>query len=924
MCVLACRTPFFLHRQSADGLPGKVGDTLKAIPEGAAAATYQWLADGVAIPGEDDETLLVTSLMVGKRISVTVTAEDGEEATSEETARVKSDKSAEVTISDLDGLQTDGTGIVGDTLHLSYGSELGVPQLITWYYNGAVAKSLRADAEELNNILNLATGGPIYREGEYYAIITNTEGDTFASNTLTLTFDELKAEITNFEILDDLNAAIPANITFKAKDATAVMKVTMSKDYPGTFYVFDSKVEKFTAPQGTVVLDNTKANDGYYDAVNAGVTWLDVNTADLLTAKRTLAVSGTVTSDGSTLNGLRYVAPTGEVTYMWAIDTTGAAYPATLHHDEIKRGTSYKIAYDQEGVETDNITADARTDVDCSDDFTAPYLPAPASIAVTFAAAGAPAKVTFYDDNGDKMSWLTATTIANAGFDKVEVLEGTSAEKADMTKVAVGGVFAKGVYTGNTDTNPASTYFYATAATTEGVYGAESVKLESPIKSGNVAVAASVELSEDSTTATQGNIKLKGLAADATVYVYNKTDLDSKGITFDKDASSTYVGSVDVEAGDGSKTIGGVFAKDNIGDEFVAVVIPDDGDKFAQIDNVDATTGKAFILNHTATSVAYDAEATVLSDVEDSGSQAANGVVTLDGGKDLVVKDQFGTTIDGSDTFFTPIVNKAASVTASDAGGAFREGGTAVYSVDKDGALSFALTRSSYVDAGDGYDVTILGSKFALRTPLAIAAATEIVEDPTADAWELKLGSDKIHAGAAARATLTVKSDLGLEAALVEANKNAKDTAPVTVTGGAANIAITKALTIGANTILSTAATTNTITVGAGGVLNNYGTITSAGADLFVNTAGIVNMYGGSSFTAGGVMTNNSVFTIAAAVGETVNFTATTAADLTVVDAASATTGAAGITIGATTLKPTVGSTITITGNNTATLVNPA
>lgn len=31
MCVLACLTPFFLHRQSADGLPGKVLDPAEVI-----------------------------------------------------------------------------------------------------------------------------------------------------------------------------------------------------------------------------------------------------------------------------------------------------------------------------------------------------------------------------------------------------------------------------------------------------------------------------------------------------------------------------------------------------------------------------------------------------------------------------------------------------------------------------------------------------------------------------------------------------------------------------------------------------------------------------------------------------------------------------------------------------------------------------
>ena len=156
---------------SIDNETPKVGDTLNAIVlGGAGTVTYQWLADGVAIDGATEATLKVTSDMAGKKISVTVTDEEGNVATSDPT-KVVSNVSAEITIADSSGLQEDGTGLVGDLLTLSYGSELGVPKTITWYYNEKVVKAWDSNGGQLDQALALQTGNP----GDYNGLLKDGE-----------------------------------------------------------------------------------------------------------------------------------------------------------------------------------------------------------------------------------------------------------------------------------------------------------------------------------------------------------------------------------------------------------------------------------------------------------------------------------------------------------------------------------------------------------------------------------------------------------------------------------------------------------------------------------------------------------------------------------------------------------------------------
>ena len=86
----------------------KVGDTLTATVTGAAAASYQWFADDKEIEGADEATLLVTEDMLGSVLYVVATAEDGEIATSDETAPVTAFE--ELALESVEGSQRTATG----------------------------------------------------------------------------------------------------------------------------------------------------------------------------------------------------------------------------------------------------------------------------------------------------------------------------------------------------------------------------------------------------------------------------------------------------------------------------------------------------------------------------------------------------------------------------------------------------------------------------------------------------------------------------------------------------------------------------------------------------------------------------------------------------------------------------------------------
>ena len=223
--------------------------------------TYKWEAldtataeSGVALGTSASVT--VSANEEGKFIRVTVTDNSNKSYTATTTSAVEKNNTASVTVTDLNGLQADGTGLTTDTLALSYGSGLGIPALITWYFNDTVVKSATSQASEFKGILQLDPSNEVAAtklDGTYYAVITNGEGQTFKSNSISLVYDELPAEIISINVTDDLTTA--ANIAYDKADDKAVITVNMKKAYGGKYYIYEDSIANYSNTNYTAVLD---------------------------------------------------------------------------------------------------------------------------------------------------------------------------------------------------------------------------------------------------------------------------------------------------------------------------------------------------------------------------------------------------------------------------------------------------------------------------------------------------------------------------------------------------------------------------------------------------------------------------------------------------------------------------------------------
>ena len=133
-------------------------------------------------------TLKVDASMVFKYLRVTVKGDNNSTATATTTTAVSEDTAANVTLKDDYGLQNDGTGAIGDALSVSYGSGLGTPKVVTWYFNERVVQANTSEGGNLTDALKYAAAETTKNgAGKYYVVITNAEGTQFTSNVIELT-----------------------------------------------------------------------------------------------------------------------------------------------------------------------------------------------------------------------------------------------------------------------------------------------------------------------------------------------------------------------------------------------------------------------------------------------------------------------------------------------------------------------------------------------------------------------------------------------------------------------------------------------------------------------------------------------------------------------------------------------------------------
>ena len=731
-----------------------------------------------------------------------------------------------MTVYDKNGAQSDGTGLTTDTLALSYGSGLGVPALITWYCDDIVVKSLNANAGQIQGILELnVTAENAGKAGTYYATITNTESKDYRSNDFTVVYDELPAEIGSIKISDDLTSA--ANIAYDKNDDKAVITMNMKKFYAGKYYLYESTLENYSTSNSTALLDTN----------NLTVGGIEMKTFDKMTE------GNAIKYDDVNYDYIVYYAPNGETTVMWK---TNAA---------LTRGKSYKLVFDQKELKTDDIGATARKDVTPTEPAEVAYLTAPAGVELVTVTPGSPATARLIDEAGTTLSYIgdakAGTTIANAGFTSFKIFGNDSATKTGATSQAAGVSVKAGVIeTGDLGTKD---YYYGELKTKAGVYGKDSITLESAFKASNVDIVKGIELAENATTPEQADVKLKGVVSAAKVYVVDTSDANYVAAGgFNPNDSSTYRGVVDVAAGQATASLDSIFTDEDFGDEFVAWIVPDDESVYAR------QSSDAFVLKHVAKSLDYDADGTAAALASPaSGAAATPDEITLTGNRAIVVKDQFGGAI-SSAANFDAVTDVSATIAKVDGVADHHENySTGKYSIAA-GVLSLTMTEDPDTDLNDGFTATILGSTLTFKAKNALSND----RDDKA-LWEVNLGDNNVWK-ATPGAALSAGTVGAFEQALSIANATGKSGSVVTVTM-TNDLVLNKDFTIGEYTKLDQDSYDLTVA----SKLTNKG-------ELDVTDAGAVLTVTGSYIQDGGKFSG----AVTALTGSTGKFYMDTAADI--------------------------------------------
>ena len=691
-----------------------VGDTLTAAvtPANAKVSSYQWYrstnAGNIAIAGATAATYTVKSADVGATLFCVV----NDKVVSSETAAVSAaPEEVTVTLKDEDGLQSDGTGIFADGLKVSFTDNLGTPVRVVWYKDGD------SIATETGNLtFRLATAGARFGAGKYSAAIVNSDGKTYVSNEIEITAKQQPAIMSGFALTDDYTTA--TNVLCNANDTAAVVTITLNKDYAGKFYVYD-------ATQATYA-NNTSINRGALGYATTAVT--STATTETFTDARAIA-------DGT---GLKLTNLDGSVSYKIVLGT-GIG---------VTRGKTYKVAFDQTAIATDDITGTARTDITLTDAVAAPYVTAPATISLDEVANAATVKISVKDAEGKNLDYFDLKTNGNAGLAAVNVYGNTSKSTTGATNLLLantaGFTFAKNTLT-STGTTAAGTHswYYATVRTTAGVFAKDSVTLTSDVVEGSKAVYASATFEADKTTPTTAKIKFTNLASDVTVYIL-KDDHQASGVgagvgnlttamnnkNFTVATPVNYTAMKDVEKGTAEVSIENAFdeARDATNfHRFWAIVVPKTSGFYMGSEEL--------IMTQVATSASI-APVTVSDTL---GVTANGGAITITG---LTALDQYGNTMTGGaggSAFATTqsVINKNANTvenySTAVAGGkvsytwAANGAITINFTINNSNGLAVAdydntdtatTTADSVTDVGDGFTFTLLGRTLELTRVL--------------------------------------------------------------------------------------------------------------------------------------------------------------------------------------------------------------
>ena len=720
----------------------KVGDTLTATVvdrngvDVSDNVTFQWYADDKAIEGADDETLVVDADLLGAALKVVVTAENGNTFESEETAEVKGeDKSLVFELVDDQGFQADGTARTTDTLRVSYGSDLGTPRHITWYNDGAVMAIYTLDANHLtqaafnsdgcrSKVLDPATD--LYTElapGGWKVTIENTAGELWTSNTVDVVF-EGSAIMTDVSVEDDYTTP---SLTVDTDIADAILNVTFNKDYSGTLYMVESKYEKGYVGNAAILANAT--------AVPAKLTTLlkKVNTPAGLTNKAATAAAAEALT---AYQGVYYEDPDGAIHCKILVDLDDAA-----GDDTVTRGESYYLIWDQDDVDGDDpsVAGVKKEDLNTSETFTIPYLEAPASVKVTkFQNGTTTPEITMYNEDGEVLTWWSQA--ANAAVDTIDGLTGIKIYGVDSNAKSSSDTFKTIGNNSSVDkgvlkpviTALSKEYAYVTMKTEKGIFGADSITLESDVSESAKPALTKMALKEDGTNPEDAVVEFTGLSTKAPGTVYIIDGKSTAGGTYAQIVAKGVdeaIGKATVEGGASKVTVSNVFsakamaAAATFENKFVAVYVPDDQELWRSAAyGKDATT--EFTLEPVITSFdKSEIEAKLTGETDPQAETTPGADDEAKAGIELTVTgiqllDQFGNAWTG--TADAAGVN-AVAVSTSTLVAAHKESGSGVVTYDQDGKVTLvAILNSldaaetytgSYFDKGESFTYTVAGLK---------------------------------------------------------------------------------------------------------------------------------------------------------------------------------------------------------------------
>ena len=697
----------------------KVGDTVSAVlSDGAESkiASYKWELLEAASSAEGDSigngtSVAVIAGMVNKYIRVTVVDKDGNKYSSD-AALVTTDNTAEATIVDVNGFQADGTALAGDTLSITYGSDMGTPKNVTWYANDLVALSSDFTGAAANLSLTTSKAAKadlVLPEGSavVYAIITTTDGKQIRTkNTVTVTAVADAITVSGFEFLNDYDTP---KLSYNPVDADSLVKVTMSKAVAGDLYIYKDTVSKYGNANNFATI--TAEDFGRAAQVT------DIND---LTAKKAVAKA----AGAGTVTGIYYNNSNGSRTYIIKV--------ADADMDTVfspVRGTKYKAVFDQDSITDDDIGDTTRSDVKVVEGAVAPYIKAPAKIALTKHTGGLAPTITLYGDDDKVLTWMgvkagtdDADDVGVASFITYDEKGGSKAQANRVKHNETTATAKQGTIEGTLTLGSSATYGYYWAAikTAKGVFGEKAIELESDIVAGAEAPYATMNLVDKKDTPTTAVVTFSKLKSAGVVYIVEGSDGKSTAVdiakTLDPDDPSTYTAKKEVAKSATKVEIPGAIQtyEESIaydatdGTKYLAVFAPADEDydvAFATTFNNtgfsvdDSDVSSALTLSQVPTSLEYDKNT--------AGTLSKNATATLEiSGTTLLAYDQFG------DLMQTTVEAKNVdSVTVKDTDLTSTERGTATYSVNgANGQATVALTMAANTDKGDGYEIKVLGS----------------------------------------------------------------------------------------------------------------------------------------------------------------------------------------------------------------------